>query len=84
MERFWLRARLQISLINLSQNFVIDGPPTVIFKSHVPPIMIITFRFVVMNVDSLFASFLFHLHVVTWSERIDIYNTSMTKDLIVD
>lgn len=46
--------------------------------------MIIILRFVVANVDSLFARFLFHLHVVSWSERINVYNTSMTKDLIID
>jgi hypothetical protein len=46
--------------------------------------MVIKFRLVVVNVNSLFACFLFHLHIVTWSKRIDVYNTSMTEDLIVD
>jgi hypothetical protein len=84
MERFGFRARLEVGLINLCQYFVVDWTPPIILKSEVPTVMVVILRFIVVDIDSLFSSFFLHLHVVTRSKRVDVHDTSMTKDFVVD
>lgn len=68
----------------MSKHFVVDGPPAVVLKSHVPTVMVIVLRLVVVNVNSLLASVLLHGHVIARSKRVDVNNTAVGEDLVVN
>lgn len=46
--------------------------------------MIVVLGFVESHIDSVFLMLFFQGIVVAWSKRININNTSMRKDLVID
>lgn len=68
MERFGFVTRLQVCLVDLSEHFVVDGAPSVVFESHVPTVVVVVLRLVIVNVNGLLASVFLERHVVARSE----------------
>lgn len=51
MEGLRLRAGLHVRLVYLCKNFIVDGAPTVVFKAHVPAVVLIVLGFIEAYVD---------------------------------
>ena len=84
MERLEFSISLQLSLVYLRQDLIVNGPPAVVLKSHVPSIVLVVLRLVEMNVDGLFTHFFFERHVVSGRKCIDVYDCAVREDLVVN
>ena len=54
MEGFWLVGCVDFDLIEGSQNFVVDGTPSIVFDTLVPAFVLVVLGFVKFNVYRLF------------------------------
>jgi hypothetical protein len=79
---FGFAAGLHVGLVYLSEHFVVDWTPTVVFKTHVPTVVLVLLWFIEMHIDRLFTCFFLHLHVIAWCKRIYVNNATVHKDLV--
>ena len=75
---------LHVRLIHLCKHLIVNWTPAVVFKTHVPAIVLILLRLVKMHIDCLLARFFLHLHVVARCKSIHVNDTAMHKDLVED
>ena len=82
----WLRlvSCVDLNLIEWRQDLVINWPPPIVLYPFVPALMLIVFRFVELDVDSLLLLHFFYLVVISGCERVDVTHGSMNEDLVVD
>ena len=84
VERFRLLTRLDLDLVVRCEDLVRDGTPAISLNSLVPTIMIVVFRSIKRDVDCVLPLIFLHGVVVTRRKRIDVDDTSMREDLVVD
>lgn len=85
MEFLGLLGRVNLNLVERSQDFVTDGAPSIVFVPAVPSVSItVIFWLVKFDIDAGFAFILLQLHVIAGRKRIYVYNTAMTKNLVVN
>ena len=84
MKRLCFLRSIGLNLVKRRKDLVIDRPPAIVLNSYVPPFVWVVFVLVVLDVDALLLLFLFYQSVVSRSEGVDIYHSSMDKDFVVD
>jgi len=82
MVRFRFTASLHVGLVNLGKHFIIDWTPSIVFKSHIPTVVLILLRFIEVHIYRLFTCFFLHLHVITRRKCVNVNDTTMHKDLV--
>lgn len=88
MEFFLFLFSIHFYLIVGGQRLIRDWTPAVVLCTTVPSIFIVNFishfRFVEHDIDSIFAGFFFDFDVVSWGESVDVDDTAVGEDFIID
>ena len=84
MEWLGLERRVFLDLVKGSEDLVVDGPPAVVLDSLVPPLVVVAFILVELDVDTLLLFLLLQLMVVSGCESIDVNDCSMHEDFVVN
>jgi len=72
MEHLGLVTRRDLHLIIRCEDLIRNWSPAVVLDAMVPTFKVVFLRLVKRNIDRGLLLFFLHLHVVTWSEGIDV------------
>lgn len=84
VELFRFFTSLNLNFVIRCENLVRDGTPAVALNPLVPAIVIVVLGPVKCDVDCVLPLILLHGVVVARSERIDVHDATVCKDLVVD
>lgn len=84
MKWYGLVRCLYFNLVKWDEYLIIDRSPPIVLNSFIPALMLVIFGLIELNVDCSFSLLFLHLIVVTWSKGIDVNNSSMNEDFIID
>ena len=84
MESLRLFSRLEFNFVSRSEDFVGYWSPAVALNSLVPASVVVILRLIKTDVDSFFLMLLFQRIVVSWCECIDVNDSSMSENFVVN
>jgi len=74
----------ELDLVSWSQDFVRNWSPAIALNSLIPTIVIVILWLIKTDVYSVFLIFLLQCVVVSWCKCVDVNDSSMGKDFVVD